>query len=77
MYGLTNIEGVSLIDSLLTVDVYGFLLATIILFALLIFYNRSLEKRNGDPILPVGLLVRPTYLLTLLVGALSGHCLQV
>ncbi|CAM5220711.1 Multidrug resistance protein 3 [Ureibacillus acetophenoni] len=75
MYGLTNIEGVSLIDSLLTVDVYGFLLAGIILFALLIFYNRSLEKRNGDPILPVGLLVRPTYLLTLLVGALSGALL--
>jgi len=75
MYGLTNIEGVSFLDSLLTADVYGFLLAGIILFAVLIFYNRSLEKRNGDPILPVSLLVRPTYLLTLLVGALSGALL--
>lgn len=75
MYGLTNIEGVSLIDSLLTPEVYGFLLAGIVLFAVLIGYNRSLEKRNGDPILPVSLLAHPTYLLTLLVGGLSGALL--
>jgi len=75
MYGLTNIEGTSLWESLSTIDVYGFLLAGIILFTGLIVYNRSLEKRNGDPILPVSLLVRPTYLMTLLVGALSGALL--
>lgn len=75
MYGLTNIEGTSLLESLATFNVYGFLIAGIVLFAGLIFYNRSLEKRNGDPILPVGLLVRPTYLLTLLIGALSGALL--
>jgi EmrB/QacA subfamily drug resistance transporter len=75
MYGLTNIEGVSLLDSLATPDVYGFLLAGIVLFTGLIFYDRTLESRNGDPILPVGLLVRPTYLLTLLIGALSGALL--
>lgn len=75
MYGLTNIEGTSLWKSLSTIDVYGFLLAGIILFTGLIVYNRSLEKRNGDPILPVSLLVRPTYLMTLLVGALSGALL--
>lgn len=54
---------------------YGFLLAGIVLFAVLIVYNRSLEKRNGDPILPVSLLAHPTYLLTLLVGGLSGALL--
>lgn len=75
MYGLTNIEGVSLLDSLATPDVYGFLLAGMILFTGLILYDRTLEGRNGDPILPVGLLVRPTYLLTLLIGALSGALL--
>ncbi|MFD2368845.1 MFS transporter [Brevibacillus sp. GCM10020057] len=75
MYGLTNIEGTSLLESLATADVYGFLFAGIVLFAGLIFYNRSLENRNGDPILPVSLLVRPTYLLTLLIGALSGALL--
>lgn len=75
MYGITNIEGTSFIDSLLTADVYGFLLAGIILFTVLIFHNRSLERRNGDPILPVSLLARPTYLMTLLIGALSGALL--
>jgi EmrB/QacA subfamily drug resistance transporter len=75
MYGLTNIEGTSLLESLATPDVYGFLLAGIALFTGLIFFNRNLEKRNGDPILPVSLLVRPTYLLTLLIGALSGALL--
>lgn len=75
MYGLTNIEGTSLLDSLATPKVYGFLLAGVVLFTGLIFYNRSLEKRDGDPILPVSLLIRPTYLLTLLIGSLSGALL--
>lgn len=75
MYGLTNIEGTTLLESLATADVYGFLFAGIVLFAGLLFYNRSLEKRNEDPILPVSLLVRPVYLLTLLIGALSGALL--
>lgn len=74
MYGLTNIED-SIIDSLTNPEVYGFLLAGIVLFAILIFYNRSLENKNGDPILPVSLLARPTYLLTLIIGALSGALL--
>jgi len=72
MYGLTNIEGVSLLDSLLTPEVYGFLLGGIVLFAVLVVYDRGLDRRNGDPILPVKLLTQPTYLLTLLIGTLSG-----
>lgn len=75
MYGLTNIEGTSLLDSLLTTNVYAFLLIGIVLFIILVFYNRSLEKRNGDPILPISLLAHPTYLLTLLIGTLSGALL--
>lgn len=75
MYGLTNLEGVSIFESLVTPQVYGFLLSGIALFTVLIFYNRNLEKRAGDPILPVNLLVQPTYLLTLLIGALSGAML--
>lgn len=72
MYGLTNIDGVSFTDSLLTAEVYGFLLTGIVLFTVLIIYNRTLERRNGDPILPINLLVLPTYLMTLLIGALTG-----
>src|SRR5699024_5220996 len=75
MYGLTNIEGVSFVESIATPDVYGFIIAGIILFGVLVFYNRSLENRDGDPILPVRLLAHPTYLLTLLIGALSGALL--
>lgn len=72
MYGLTNIDGVSLLESLVTPKVYPFLIGGILLFTILIIYDRSLDKRNGDPILPIKLLVQPTYLLTLLIGALSG-----
>lgn len=75
MYGLTNIEDSSIVNSLKLPEVYGFLLGGIALFAVLIIYNRSLENKQGDPILPVSLLARPTYLLTLLVGALSGALL--
>lgn len=75
MYGLTNIDGVSLLDSLTSANVYGFILVGIILFTILIFYNRSLQQRNGDPILPINLLVKPLYLMTLLIGALSGALL--
>lgn len=72
MYGLTNIDGVSLLESLMEPKVYPFLIGGILLFTILIIYDRSLDKRNGDPILPIKLLVQPTYLLTLLIGALSG-----
>ncbi|WP_062109949.1 MFS transporter [Bacillus niameyensis] len=75
MYGLTNIEGTSFWESIATLNVYGYLLAGILLFTVLIFYDRLLEKRNGDPVLPVSLLAQPTYLLTLLIGALSGGLL--
>lgn len=75
MYGLTNIKDTSLIDSFTSANVYGFLVIGIVLFTILIFYDRSLEKRQGDPILPIRLLMRPTYLITLLIGALSGALL--
>lgn len=75
MYGLTNIDGVSLMDSLKDIHVYAFLVLGIAVFTALVFYNRSLEKRQGDPILPIRLLARPVYLLTLLIGALSGALL--
>lgn len=75
MYGLTNIDGTSFIESITTANVYGFILAGIVLFTALIFYDRALEKKSGDPILPVKLLGKSTYLLTLLIGALSGALL--
>ena len=75
MYGLTNIEGVNFFESLLEPNVYMFLIAGIILFIALLFYESRLEAKNGDPILPFKLLKNPPYLFTLLVGLFSGALL--
>lgn len=75
MYGLTNITGLNFFKSLLATDVYPFLLAGIIVLIILYFYETRLERNGGDPILPVALMRQPTYLLTLLLGLLSGAML--
>lgn len=75
MYGLTNLEGVNIVDSMLSPHVYGFLLGGIVLFAVLLVHESRLEKRGGDPILPIQLLKRGPYLMTLLIGAFSGALL--
>ncbi|WP_225223728.1 MULTISPECIES: MFS transporter [Solibacillus] len=75
MYGLTNITGLNFFKSLLATDVYPFLLAGIIILIILYFYETRLERKGGDPILPVSLMRQPTYLLTLLLGLLSGAML--
>ncbi|MER2006912.1 MAG: MFS transporter [Psychrobacillus sp.] len=75
MYGLTNIEGVNFFTSLLELEVYGYILAGIVLFLLLLFHENRLEKRRGDPILPFRLLSESSYLLTLLIGMFSGALL--
>jgi EmrB/QacA subfamily drug resistance transporter len=75
MYGLTNLEGVQIFESILAPKVYGFVLGGIVLFAGLIMHESRLEKRGGDPILPIKLLKQTPYLLTLLIGAFSGALL--
>ena len=72
MYGLTNIEGVDFVKSLLAPNVYGFILAGIVLFIGLLYHENRLESKGGDPILPYRLLKQPAYLLTLVLGAFSG-----
>ena len=75
MYGLTNIEGINFFSSLIEPTVYPYLLAGIIVLVILYIYETRLERRGGDPILPVALMRQPTYLLTLLLGLLSGAML--
>ena len=75
MYGLTNLDGVDLLESFLAPSVYGFLVAGIFLFTILLIHEANLEKKGGDPILPFHLLKRPPYLMTLLIGAFSGALL--
>lgn len=75
MYGLTNIEGVNFFSSILNTNVYPYLVAGIVVLIILYFHETRLERRGGDPILPVALMRQPTYLLTLLLGFLSGAML--
>lgn len=75
MYGLTNLEGVDIIESLLSAKVYGFILAGIFIFAILLAYEAKAETRGTDPILPFHLIKRTPFLLTLVIGALSGALL--
>lgn len=53
MYGLTNIGAADLLASLLDPTVYGFVLGGVFLFIVLIRYERRVERRAGDPILPL------------------------
>lgn len=75
MYGLTNIDGTNFFTGLAANNVYPFLLIGVGLFIALFFYETNLEKRGADPILPVTLMRQPRYLLTLVLGLLSGGML--
>jgi len=75
MYGLTNIE-TDFWASFGRADVSGFLAAGVALFVILYIYESAVERRaDGDPILPMGLIRQPRYLMVLLLGALSGGTL--
>ncbi len=75
MYGLTNLSGADLLESILDPSVYVFVLSGILLFVLLLLLERRVARRAGDPILPLALMSQPPYLLTLLLGAFSGAIL--
>lgn len=76
MYGLTNVEGSNFFTALLEANVYPYLVAAIILFVGLYAYEKKLVRRGADPILPVTLMQQPSFLITLLIGALSGAMLS-
>lgn len=75
MYGLTNFKGVNFVESILDPQVYSFIGAGMLLFILLIIVERRIARKMGDPLLPLALMQRPNYLLTLLLGAFSGAIL--
>lgn len=75
MYGLTNID-IDFWASFKQLNVSGFIGAGIVLFIVLLIYERALErKESGDPILPIYLIKQPRFLMVLLIGALSGGIL--
>ena len=75
MYGLTNIEGSNFFKALTAMNVYPFLLVGLVILVVLYLYEMRLLRSGGDPILPVNLMSQPSYLITLVLGALSGAML--
>ncbi|MER2000219.1 MAG: MFS transporter, partial [Lysinibacillus sp.] len=75
MYSLTNVEGANFFKGLLANDVYPFLLGGLAVLFVLFVYEKRLQNNGGDPILPVTLMQQPRFLITLLLGALSGAML--
>ncbi|WP_430790001.1 MFS transporter [Virgibacillus flavescens] len=69
MYGITRLDNLS---SSLQVDVLLFVFLGIVLFIVLLLYERNLEKNGGDPILAYSLIKTKLFQRTLLLGFLSG-----
>ncbi|MGL4521303.1 MAG: MFS transporter [Bacilli bacterium] len=74
MFGITNIKG-GLTESLTDWKVSGFIVLGILMFGWLLVHAKGKEQKNEDPVIPYSLVVKPTYILTVLVGMLSGTLL--
>lgn len=72
MFAVNNLGEGGLLNSLLGWSTLGLLLLGVVLFALLIFVEKRNEAKHVDPILPYHLLRKPTYSMTMVMGALSG-----
>lgn len=75
MYGLTNLNGTNLSEMILDPKVYVFVCIGIILFFILFKLEQRVLHNQGDPILPINLIKKSNYLLTLLLGTFSGAIL--
>lgn len=75
MYGLTNLNGVNLLESLVLPEFYVYVLLGILLFVVLFFVEKRVTNRGGDPIIPYGLLLKRGYRWALILGFLSGGIL--
>ncbi|MDQ0089479.1 EmrB/QacA subfamily drug resistance transporter [Paenibacillus anaericanus] len=75
MYGITNLDAGNFLGSFADPMVYGFVLGGVILFILLVLYEKNLEARSGDPILAYSLLSSKVFQWTLLIGFFSGGLL--
>lgn len=72
MYGITRLDSTAFIKSMADPNVSVFLLVGIGALIGLIFYERQLEKRGGDPIISYSLLKTRVFQMTLFLGLLSG-----
>lgn len=64
MFGLTNIEN--------ELSVWPYVVIGILLFLLLIRYERNIEQKGQEPIIPTSLLKSKLFRITLFIGFMSG-----
>ncbi|GAB3048454.1 MFS transporter [Virgibacillus ainsalahensis] len=72
MYGITQLNSEAFLESLTSLRVTGFLVVGMLLFILLIFHEKKVEKEGGDPIIAFSLLKKRLFQMTLVLGLLSG-----
>lgn len=77
MYALTNLEGAHLLTSLATPSVFLWLALSFLTFALLVKLEKSNQTKDVDSILNYDLLANKQFLLTLLMGLLSGMLIAI
>jgi len=75
MLAFTNLDGADLASSLLSVPFLAQAAGAIILLALLVWVEKRVIRRSNEPILPIGLLGRSAFRLTLLLSFFSGAIL--
>ncbi|MNO72406.1 Multidrug resistance protein 3 [compost metagenome] len=75
MYSFTNLDGINIMDSILSPSFYAFFLAAIVLLVLFYFMEKGLEGSDTDPVVPVQLLHQSTFRWTLLIAFFSGAIL--
>ncbi|MHC5374208.1 MFS transporter [Enterococcus sp. LJL120] len=76
MLAITNLQSGALLTSLLTVSVWGFILLGIALFAAFVMVEKKVSAKV-DPFLPYNLIRSRGFLLTLLMGLLSGTLIAI
>lgn len=75
MYSFTNLDGVNLVDSLISWKFYVFFLAAIALLVIFYLMEKRLQHSDTEPVVPVQLLHQSTYRWTLLIAFFSGAIL--
>lgn len=76
MLGITNLQSGALLASLLTVKVLGLFALGIIFFGAFVWAEKNIKAKT-DPFLPYSLLKSQGFLLTLLMGLLSGTLIAI
>lgn len=75
MLAFTKLDGVDLAGSLLSGSFLGLAAAGLLVFVALYLQERRVMRRGEEPVLPLDLLRRPTFRMTLLLGFFSGAIL--